>query len=105
MPLAAIGFSGVGGAAAIGAAGTVASAAYGPSANKAAVNAQTAAANSSPTSQRDPMSPTRTCWNPYTRDGRDASPPWRDFIDLSGDGERSNAALDTFLTLPATRTR
>jgi hypothetical protein len=99
MPLAAIGgfLASAGGAAAIGAVGTVASAAMASSANKKAVNAQTAAANTNNQLQRDLYESNKNLLNPYVQDGRDASSLLADFIGLSGDGERSNAALDTFL--------
>ena len=43
------------------------------------------------------MESNKNLLNPYVQDGRDASSLLADFIGLSGDGERSNAALDTFL--------
>ena len=61
------------------------------------MNAQTAAANTNNQLQRDLGESNKNLLNPYVQDGRDASSLLADFIGLSGDGERSNAALDTFL--------
>ena len=87
MPLAAIGFSGVGGRGRRDwRGGDRRQRRHGLQRQQKAVNAQTAAANTNNQLQRDLCESNKNLLNPYVQDGRDASSLLADFIGLSGDG-------------------